>query len=56
MTMITISNKEYFELRLAQVVLDRLEREGVDNWQGYSYPLEEEERLRADILGDEDDE
>lgn len=49
---ITITRQQYFNLRLADLVLAHLEAEGVDNWQGYSYPVEEEDELRKEILGE----
>lgn len=57
---ITIRKQEYFNLRLSQEILDRLEAGGVDNWDWYSDSLnpdegesleEFEERLKKEILG-----
>lgn len=39
---ITISKQEYFELRMEQERLSRLECGGVDNWEGYSESLRPE--------------
>lgn len=58
--MITISKKEYYELKCADAKLTMLECGGVDNWSWYSeslYPDGEKdynevcEELRKEILG-----
>jgi hypothetical protein len=38
---VTISQKKLDQLELAQRKLDALERWGVDNWDGYSYAMQE---------------
>ena len=48
MSTVTITAKEYEELKKAQATLDALEAGGVDNWEGYgealsSLPDEDEE-------------
>ena len=61
---ITISKKEYFDLRLASAKLLLLECGGVDNWEWYGeslYPEDEncddleviEEKLRIEIFGEQ---
>jgi len=40
---ITISSIEYRRLRIAEEILCRLKDGGVDNWQGYSESLNNEE-------------
>lgn len=41
--MVTISRKRYDELVVAQQMLNHLYAMGVDNWEGYSSPGDEEE-------------
>lgn len=57
---ITISKKEYFELRMDQIRLDMLDAGGVDNWDWYGESLnpaegrsydDQEEELKKEILG-----
>ncbi len=68
---ITISKKEYFDLRLASAKLLMLESGGVDNWEWYGeslFPDDSsfddgaipnfetiEEKLRIEIFGDKED-
>jgi len=37
---VTISKKEYEDLKKAEAHLDYLHEQGVDNWGGYGYPEE----------------
>ena len=55
--MITISKKEYIELRMAQLELQCLQNAGVDNWDGCDYAFEdvdmdeEETKLEKEMEG-----
>lgn len=48
--MITITQKEYNQLRKDSDWLYYLERAGVDNWDGYDYALELESKMKTSVL------
>jgi len=54
MSTVTISRKEYNKLLQAQSELDALEAAGVDNWEGYSEAMQQQED-EEDIYGEEDE-
>jgi hypothetical protein len=46
---ITVSRKEYLDLRLSAARLQCLEAGGVDNWDGFSDSIEDLESLEDEI-------
>ena len=48
MSLVSITQEEYFELVESKQKLDALEAAGVDNWEGYGDAME--------LLGEDDDE
>jgi hypothetical protein len=56
---ITITKEEYFNLRKADLEIDLLENNGVDNWEGYCDSFSDENysqvlsKLRKELFGEE---
>lgn len=50
----TISRRKYAYLLLRDELLTALERNGVDNWQGYDYAMEEYEKNAERMIKDEE--
>lgn len=54
--MITITKKEYCELKIAELELNCLKAAGVDNWDGCEYAYEnfedQENAIKKEFLGE----